>query len=152
MPKPLSDDHLSAWRNSITAHARILDVIDRELTAAGRLPLSWYDVLIELVEAPGNRLRLHELAQKVVLSRSGLTRLVDKLEAAGFLRRQAAAEDRRGAFAVLTDKGRDAVRQAWPVYAHGIHRYFASHLTAGEAQILRDVFARMLEAGQEIRD
>lgn len=145
----LDEIRLAAWRNFITAHANLIDLLDRELTVADQLPLNWYDVLIELVEAPENRLRLSELAQKVVLSRSGLTRLVDKLEAAGLLRRQAAPEDRRGAFAVLTAKGNEAVRKSWPVYAKGILKYFAPYMTTEEAQVLRDVFARILEATQK---
>lgn len=145
----IDETRLAAWRNFLTAHANLIDLIDHELSAAGRLPLNWYDVLIELLEAPGNRLRLSDLAQRVVLSRSGLTRLVDKLEAAGLLSRQAAADDRRGSFAVLTDKGRDAVRKAWPVYARGIARHFAPYLSEAEAAVVRDVFGRMVEAARE---
>jgi len=148
-PEEIDELHLAAWRNFITAHANLIDLIDRELATADHLPLHWYDVLIELVEAPENRLRMSELAQKVVLSRSGLTRLVDKLETAGFLRRQAAPNDRRGAFAVLTDQGKDAVRKSWPVYAKGISKYFVSNITREEAQTLRDVFARILETIQK---
>lgn len=148
-PEEIDELQLAAWRNFITAHANLIDLIDRELAIADRIPLHWYDVLIELVEAPENRLRMSELAQKVVLSRSGLTRLVDKLETAGFLRRQAAPDDRRGAFAVLTDKGKDAVRKSWPVYAKGISKYFVSNISQAEAQTLRDVFARILEAIQK---
>jgi DNA-binding MarR family transcriptional regulator len=149
MSKVVDDIHLAAWRNFLTAHARVIDVIDRELVAAQRVPLHWYDVLIELVEAPDNRLRLHELAQRVVLSRSGLTRLLDKLENAGLLYREAAASDRRGAFAVLTEAGKDAVRHAWPVYAQAIARYFVPHMNEEEARIVRDVFSRVMKAVQK---
>lgn len=150
MPKEEVDEtRLAAWRNFITVHANLIDLIDRELRVADCLPLHWYDVLIELVEAPENRLRMNELAQKVVLSRSGLTRLVDKLEIAGLLHRQAAADDRRGAFAVLTEKGKDAVRKSWPVYSKGIAKHFAPHMNNKESQILRDVFTRILEAAQK---
>ena len=148
MPKVVDDIHLAAWRNFLTAHATLIDLIDRELVAAQRVPLHWYDVLIELMEAPDNRLRLHELAQKVVLSRSGLTRLLDKLENAGLLYRQAAASDRRGAFAVLTETGKEMVRHTWPVYAQGIARYFAVHMNEEEARVVRDVFSRVLQAAQ----
>jgi len=148
MPKVVDDIHLAAWRNFLTAHSMLIDVIDRELVAAQRVPLHWYDVLIELMEAPDNRLRLHELAQKVVLSRSGLTRLLDKLEDAGLLYRQAAANDRRGAFAVLTETGKEMVRHAWPVYAQGIARYFAAHMNEEEAGVIRDVFSRIMKAAQ----
>ncbi len=145
MPKNELDDlRLSAWRAFITAHARLIDRIDRELLAADRLPLNWYDVLVELVEAPENRLRMHELAQRVVLSRSGLTRLVDKLEETGLLRREIDSSDRRGAFAVLTPKGREALRRSWPVYANGILTHFGHHLSNEEAKILADVFTRLL--------
>lgn len=150
MPKAQIDNiRLAAWRNFITAHANLIDLIDRELKAADCLPLHWYDVLIELVEAPENRLRLSELAQRVVLSRSGLTRLVDKLETAGLLHRQATPDDRRGAFAVLTEEGKDAVRKSWPVYAKGIKTHFVPYVTENEAQVLQDVFARILEAAQK---
>ncbi len=140
---------LSAWRAFITAHATLIDLIDRQMMVAGCIPLHWYDVLIELFEAPEQRLRLHELASKVVLSRSGLTRLVDRLENAGFLRREVDPSDRRGAFAVLTEAGRGALRRSWPVYAQGITTYFANHLSPAEAQTLSDVFTRLLEAAQK---
>lgn len=149
MSNVVDDIHLAAWRNFLTAHASVIDLIDHELVAAQRVPLHWYDVLIELVEAPDHRLRLHELAQKVVLSRSGLTRLLDKLENAGLLERQAAATDRRGAFAVLTEAGKEAVRQAWPVYAHAIARYFAAHMNEEEARIVRDILSRVMQAAQK---
>src|SRR5262245_56887236 len=123
MTEHLDELHLAAWRTFITAHARLIDRIDGELIAAARLPLHWYDVLVELVEAPDHRLRMHELARSVVLSRSGLTRLVDRLESAGLLRRQPDPADRRGAYAVLTEEGRAALRKAWPVYAAGISKH-----------------------------
>lgn len=149
MPKEVIDPiRLAAWRNFITAHANLIDLIDDELAAAGHLPLNWYDVLIELVEAPENRLRLHELAKRVVLSRSGLTRLLDKLEKEGLLIREAARNDRRGAFAVLTEKGRDAIRKSWPTYSTGIAEHFAAYMNGEEAQVIQDVFARIIEAVQ----
>lgn len=142
----LGELQLSTWRAFITAHATLVDVIDRELTEAECIPLHWYDVLIELFEAPEHRLRLHELARKVVLSRSGLTRLVDRLETAGFLQRQADTTDRRGSFAVITEEGIAALRKAWPVYAQGISRYFAQHLNDDEARLVAELFNRMLRS------
>src|SRR5215467_2431171 len=84
-----SELHLVAWRAFLKAHATVVDRIDHDLAAKQRLSLSSYDVLIELYEAPDRRLRMHELAQRVVLSRSGLTRLVDRLEREGYLTRDA---------------------------------------------------------------
>jgi len=94
--EPLSELHLAAWRAFLKAHATVVDRINHDLVAKQRLPLSSYDVLIELYEAPDRRLRMHELAQRVVLSRSGLTRLVDRLEAEGLLTRDRSGTDRRG--------------------------------------------------------
>ncbi|HXV97638.1 MAG TPA: MarR family transcriptional regulator [Anaerolineae bacterium] len=145
----LGELSLSAWRAFITTHATLIDLINSELTEAGCIPLHWYDVLIELFEAPEQRLRLHELARKVVLSRSGLTRLVDRLESAGLLQRQPDASDRRGSFAVITEQGIAALRKAWPVYARGISRYFARNLSDEEARLVAEVFNRMLRVAHE---
>jgi DNA-binding MarR family transcriptional regulator len=144
MSEKLDELHLAAWRSFITAHARLVDLIDKELVAAGCVPLHWYDVLIELAEAPERRLRMADLARKVVLSRSGLTRLVDKLEAAGLLARESTPTDGRGAFAVLTEDGMAALRKAWPVYARGIKTHFAQHLSDEEARLYRESLERML--------
>ncbi len=147
--KRLSEQHLTAWRAFLKAHATVIDRIDHDLLAARRLPLSSYDVLIELYEAPGRRLRMYELAERVVLSRSGLTRLVDRLEAEGFLTRDRSGTDRRGAYAVITEQGIAAMRQAWPVYARGIIQYFAQWLTPEEAQLLGSALGRILQASSE---
>lgn len=146
MVEKLDELHLAAWRNFITTHARLIERIDRELVDAGCVPLHWYDVLIELAEAPQRRLRMTDLARKVVLSKSGLTRLVDKLEDAGLLQRESALTDGRGAFAVLTDDGMDALRKAWPVYARGIQTHFANYLTDDEARMYGESLARMLQS------
>jgi DNA-binding MarR family transcriptional regulator len=119
--------------------------IDRRLAAAGQIPLHWYDVLIELYEAPDQKLRMADLAQRVLLTRSGLTRLVDQLEAKGYLRRVLDPEDRRGFYAILTDAGVAAMRSAWPIYAAGIQELFGAHLSPEEAAILVRLFARMLD-------
>ncbi len=142
----LSEHHLAAWRAFLKAHAVVIDRIDHDLLAAERLPLSSYDVLIELYEAPERRLRMHELAERVVLSRSGLTRLVDRLEAQGFLMRDRSGTDRRGAYAVITEQGIDALRRAWPVYAGGISKYFAQWLTTEQAVLLESAFEAVLKA------
>jgi DNA-binding MarR family transcriptional regulator len=146
MNERVDEGRLAAWRAFLTAHAVVIDAIDREMVAAGVVPLTWYDVLVELAEAPEHRLRLHELADRVVLSRSGLTRLVDRLEAAGLVRRESAADDRRGAYAVLTEEGAAAHRRAWPVYARGIAAHFARHLNEDEAATINRALERVLAA------
>ena len=146
MKEHLSEEYLVAWRTFLKAHATIIDRIERDLLAAHRPSLSTYDVLIELYEAPQHRLRMHELAERVVLSRSGLTRLVDRLEAEGLLTRDRSAADRRGAYAVITDRGIAALHQTWPIYAKGIAEYFAQWLTLEEAQLLESAFTRILQS------
>jgi DNA-binding MarR family transcriptional regulator len=150
MNEPLDEFHLAAWRAFLNTHAVLIDKIDHELAAAKVLPLSWYDVLLALYEAPNRRLRMHEIASAIVLSRSGLTRLVDRLEAEGLLFRERSGTDRRGAYAVLTDKGLAALRQTWPVYAKGIVEHFACFLSNKEASILTDVFQKMLANDHKI--
>ena len=142
------ETRLAAWRAFLVAHATTVGAIERELAAEGVVPLTWYDVLVALWEAPDHRLRLNELAREVVLSRSGLTRLVDRLEAAGLLRRETSPDDRRGAYAVLTEEGRAAQLRAWPVYARGIATHFADHLLQEEATILADALGRISVAGR----
>jgi DNA-binding MarR family transcriptional regulator len=142
----LSEEHLAAWRAFLKAHATIINLIERDLAEAKRPPLSTYDVLIELYEASEHRLRMHELAERVVLSRSGLTRLVDRLEAEGLLIRDRCGTDRRGAYAVITEKGIEALQQTWPIYARGIAEYFAQWLTLEEAKLLELALSRILQA------
>jgi DNA-binding MarR family transcriptional regulator len=145
----LSDQHLAAWRALLKAHAILIDRIDHDLVAAKLSPLSTYDVLIELYEAPEHRLRMHELAERVVLSRSGLTRLVDRLEAEGLLMRDRSGTDRRGAYAVITERGIATLRQTWPIYARGIAEHFAQWLTLDEAQLLEAALRRILQAASK---
>ena len=149
MTEKLDELYLTAWRAFITAHAKLIDVIDHELIEADCVPLQWYDVLIELYEAPERRLRMSELARKVVLTKSTVTRLVDRLEAAGLLIREATPTDGRGAFAVLTEQGLQSLRKAWPVYAKGIRTHFANRLSAEEAETLTDALQRILGDIQE---
>ena len=96
--------------------------LDRELQAAHRLPLAWYDVLLELNSGPDRRLRMSELGERVTLSRTRVSRLVDEMSVAGLVRREANPDDRRSAYAVLTTKGRNVFRQAAPTYLGGIDR------------------------------
>jgi len=146
MTERIATEELTAWRTFLTAHAAVVARIERELAEAREIPLTWYDVLIELYEAPGQRLRLHELADAVVLSRSRVTRLVDRLEQAGMLIRQADPTDGRGAFAVLTPTGHDALRRSWPIYARGIREHFSRHLGDAEAAALTAGLGRVVEA------
>ncbi len=130
MPK-LAKDDLAAWRAFINAHARITRAINADLAAAGLPDLGWYDALWTLHEAPAQRLRVAELADAVVLSPTGMSRFVDRLEREGLVRRQAVPGDRRALHVVLTDDGLALLRRMWPVYSAGIAAHFVPALADG---------------------
>lgn len=142
----LGDRQSSVWRLFLTAHVQLLDRMEAKLAAAGLPSLEWYDVLFTLKEAPDHRLRLSELAERVLLSRSNLTRLVDRLERAGLLCRKACPTDRRGTFAVLTDAGLAMQQKMWTFYAEGIEEYFAQYVDENELEVLQQVLKRLLDA------
>lgn len=148
----IEQPYLDAWRAFLNAHAALMRGIEDALAAAGLPPLSWYDVLWPLYRAHGRTLRMGELAASVVtISRSGLTRLVDRVEAAGLLRRQASATDRRGTEVVLTKEGAAMLRRMWPVYAAEIQRSFVDALSEDEAAAVRDALSRVQAHAQHPR-
>jgi DNA-binding MarR family transcriptional regulator len=119
---------VAAWSAFLRAHAAIVRQVDAEVTAKGGIPLRWYDVLLELNAAPDRRLKMQELGELVVLSRTRVSRVVDELEAEGLVRRQVNPDDRRSAFAVVTAEGRRALRKAAPAYLASIRTHFSSRL------------------------
>jgi len=137
-----------AWAVLLTAHATLLERIESALAAASLPPLSWYDVLWELEKADG-RLRMIELARRVVLSKSNLSRLADRLEEAKLVERQDAADDRRGYDLVLTRAGRAMRRKMWPVYEAQIQQLFASHLSVEEARVIGEALGRTVKAARD---
>src|ERR1700760_142431 len=116
----LTIDELGAWRGFLRVHSALVKELDAELAAAHKLPLSSYEVLINLEAAPGHRRRMAELADSVLLSRSGMTRLVDRLERDGLLVRDHCTDDGRGCYAVLTDKGAELLATARPTHLGGV--------------------------------
>ncbi len=118
-------------------------VYERDMRRACGISLAWFDVLIHLWEAPSGTLRMHELADTLLLSRSWLTRRIDGMAAAGLVRRSPAGDDRRGICATLTDQGRQVYKQAARVHARSIHDNFAAHLSAAEAATIEGCFHRL---------
>jgi DNA-binding MarR family transcriptional regulator len=147
-PEERRDRGVHAWSLLLRTHAALVPELHRTLEAARGLPLSHYDVLLELNAAPGRRLRMQELGNRVVLSRSQASRVVDELARTGLACREPDPTDRRGAHAVLTDAGRAALRAAAPVYLDGIARHFTDHLTDDEIRVLRTGLARVLAAAE----
>jgi DNA-binding MarR family transcriptional regulator len=147
----LEPQQLAAWRAFLNAHAGVVRLIEADLAEAGLPPLGWYDVLWALYRADGGRLRMRDLANEVVLSRTGMTRLVDRIERAGLLRREPVPGDARGAYAVLSDAGVETLRQMWPVYSRGIEQRFLTPLRGGVGE-LRELLERIAGAARERDD
>ena len=139
----LSLEELGAWRAFLRAHSFIQRKLEAELVAEHELPLASYDVLLQLAEADDRCLRMTELADRVLLSRSGLTRLVDRLERDGLVERQACLNDARGTLAVLTQRGLDRLRGAAPTHLRGISEHVTSRLTTDELAELQRLMRKL---------
>jgi DNA-binding MarR family transcriptional regulator len=133
----------SPWPLWLRAHQTTLDAVEADLAGADLPPLSWYDVLWSLEQAEDGKLRMAELADEMLLTRSNATRLIDRLEKAGLIRREPCDTDKRGCFTVLTEEGRALRERMWPVYRQAIDRHFASLLSAEEREVLQRVFRRL---------
>jgi len=136
---------MDAWSLFLTAHAVLVAEVEARLAAAGLPPLAWYDALWALERAEGQRLRLSEFERWMVISRSNITRLVDRLQDAGLVERERSAEDGRGAYAVLTAEGRRVRRRMWTVYGPAIDERFAAPLGAA-AEPLAEAMRRLIDA------
>jgi DNA-binding MarR family transcriptional regulator len=134
---------MDAWRSFLRAHAKVTRVLDAELSAECDLPLGSYEVLLHLNEAPERRLRMTDLADRVLLSRSGLTRLVDRLERDGLIRRESCPSDLRGTNAVLTDEGYARLKAAAPAHLRGVREHVVDLLTPEELEVLAKALGRL---------
>jgi DNA-binding MarR family transcriptional regulator len=130
------------------AHALLVGAIEQDLAAAELPPLAWHDLLAALDRAPEGRMRIHELADAIVFSRSGLSRLLDRLERESLLRREPSPDDRRGAFAVLTNAGREMLAAMSRVYRRTVEQHFVPHL-GEEVDALRVSLERVSESARE---
>lgn len=124
----------AAWAAIVVAHARLASAINRDLVRQGLLPLEIYDVLLILETSEGGRLTMSALADRIVFSRSGLTRLVDRLEEAGYVERQSCPGDRRSLYTVITKKGLEARKSNWPGYAALIQKHFGEYISDAQAK------------------
>jgi DNA-binding MarR family transcriptional regulator len=139
----LSRDELAAWRGLLRIHAGMTKALDAELMREHRLPLSSYEVLLFLADSPQGRMRMSELAEGVLLSRSGLTRLVDRMERDGPLRRERCEEDQRGWFAEITDEGRALFARARKTHLDGVRERFLNRLSRDEQRTLAALWEKI---------
>jgi DNA-binding MarR family transcriptional regulator len=140
-----SDLELDAWRGFLRTHAELVRELDEELTERHGLPLSSYDVLVQLDEAPDGQLRMSHLADAVLLSRSGLSRLVTRLEKQGLLERVDCPSDARGAFAAITGAGREKLAEARATHRAGVRERFLDKLGEREQRQLARAWSRLLD-------
>lgn len=136
MVKKLTNSKIDGWISLLRTRQYLLDQVEADLKQAGLPPLAWYDVLLELKRAPDGRLRLNEIGARMLLEKSNLSRLVDRLEKEELLAREACDTDKRGAYAAITPAGRALQKRMWPVYAESIETHFASRLTQQDAETL----------------
>ncbi|MEO8252274.1 MAG: MarR family transcriptional regulator [Chloroflexota bacterium] len=145
IPRP-RDPRLETWRSFLVAHAQIRRLLERELQAEQALGLGEYEVLLLLARADDRQLRMSELADRLVLSRSGVTRLVDRLEGEALVERASCDTDRRGSWATLTDAGHKRLRKAAPTHLRGVGEHFLNRIPADELDALQRTLDRVLEA------
>ena len=145
-------DSLAAWRALLLAQSRAVRAIERDMQAAGVIPLGWYDVLLELNAAPGRRLRMQDLAARAVLSRTRVSRIVTELEAQGLVERLPDPDDGRAWLAAITTDGRASLRAAAPVYLRGIDEHFNRHLSRAQQRDVASALQRVIDAHQLAAD
>jgi DNA-binding MarR family transcriptional regulator len=147
----MATDLAETWGALLKVHAALVPRLDRELQEAHGLPLTWYDVLLELNAAPDRRLTMGQLGSVAAVSRTRVSRVVDELTGAGLVTREPNPDDGRSAFAALTPAGRAALRKAAPTYVAAVHREFADHLSAREAEVLAGALRKVLAASARER-
>ena len=143
-PTLLTPRELRSWRGLLRVHATMVKALDAELERDHGLSLTTYEVLLYLNDSPEGQLRMHELAGSVLLSRSGLTRLADRLERQGFVERRACESDARGSFLAITEAGCVKLAAARATHLDGVRRLYLSHLSPEEQDVLGDTWERVL--------
>jgi DNA-binding MarR family transcriptional regulator len=144
----MTEDLTATWGALLKVHAALVPRLDRELQDTQGLPLTWYDVLLELNSAPERRLTMGQLGSVAAVSRTRVSRVVEELVRAGLVAREPNPRDGRSAFAALTPAGRTALRKAAPTYVAAVHREFADHLTAHETEVLAGALRKVLAASE----
>ena len=142
----IAPSRLEAWRALLEAHTRLTGVLEHDLSMHHALPLSWYETLVQLDASPTGRMRMTDLAESVLLSKSGLTRLVDKLVNAELVERFTDLDDRRSTLVALTEAGAARLREATPTYCAGVKRHFAEQISDSDADVLTASLGRCIEA------
>ena len=134
---------VQAWARLVRVEQALLDRIEEDLKSAGLRPLVWYDVLLELVREPGDRLRHRDLHRRMLLAKYNLSRLLDRMEADGLIGRQPVNDDARGEYVRVTTRGRDMQKRMWPIYRRAIAKHFSSRLSVDDIDHLLRILAKV---------
>ena len=145
MTETVETDMVDAWRGLLFAHAKVVRALEADMLEEHDLPITWFDLLSRLKQAPDQRLRMHQLEEASVFTRSGLTRVSDRLEEAGFVRREQSAEDRRGVYLAITQAGIDKIDEVWPDHLVSIHKHFGQYLDRRDAESLQTATEKILD-------
>ena len=145
-----SRERLRAWRLYFESALALVDVLDAELERDTGIPLRWYDALVHLEESPEG-LRMNELAERILYSKSGFTRVVDRMEDTGLVRRVRPENDRRSILVTLTDEGRQAMEQARRHHRHAIEQHFSRHLSDTDIKALTRAFEKVSDHARPLR-
>ena len=144
MEEKLQPETLAAWRGLLFTHAAVVRALEMDMLEQHDLPIAWFDILGRLNRSGDGRLRMHELEMASLYTRSGLTRLADRLEEAGLVRRERSAEDRRGVYLAITEAGIAKIDEVWDDHQRGIQKYFGRHLDASDAAAIRRATEKVL--------
>ena len=147
-PRWLNPAEMKAWRRYIIASRRLLEALDYDLDHH-ELSMADYEVLAQLSDAPDRKMRMSELAEEAMLSRSRLSHRIKVMEKAGWVKREACPEDKRGYFAVMTAKGWKAIVAAAPDHVHSVRSRFIDHLTKEDQKTLAEIFERVTDSLKE---
>ncbi|GLX07120.1 transcriptional regulator [Microbispora sp. NBRC 16548] len=149
-PHWLTPQEQRAWRAHLAAHRLLFHQLDRELQAIG-LSLNDYEILVNLSESPGRRMRMSELADATIQSRSRLSHQISRMEAAGLVTRQDCEDDRRGTFAVLTDQGWETIQRVAPDHVASVRRHFIDLMTPEQVSTLEQIYTPIVDRLQALR-
>lgn len=125
-----------SWGWLLFAHAKVLNALEADLLEQHDLPLIWFDLLNRLREAPDHRMRMNDLKDASLFTNSGITRLIDRIEAAGFVTRVRSSQDRRGVFVAITSSGNDKINQVWPDHVASVWKHYGQHLNADDMEAI----------------
>ena len=146
MMEKLTETQIESWAALVRTQQYLLNQVEADLKKAGYPPLAWYDVLLELKCAPDGQMRLNEIGARMLLQKSNLTRLIDRLENEGLINREVCDADKRGAYAVITAKGRALQKRIWVIYARSLRTHFASKIAQQDADVLLKVLRKLAKS------